>query len=97
MNPIRTTKSICPVCYRIIDAKLYEDNGAVYMEKSCAEHSTFKDLCWSDYRLYKQFEAKNIEEAGETLLSVRAPSKNLVSYHHGERRVRRVLRQFYHC
>ena len=28
------------------------------------EHGTFKDLCWSDYRRYKQFEAKNIEEAG---------------------------------
>ncbi len=63
-TPIRATKSICPVCYRIIDANLYEDNGAVYMEKSCAEHGTFKDLCWSDYQLYKQFEAKNIEEAG---------------------------------
>jgi uncharacterized radical SAM superfamily Fe-S cluster-containing enzyme len=70
-TPIRTTKSICPVCYRIIDAKLYEENGAVYMEKSCAEHGTFKDLCWSDYRLYKQFEAKGIEEARETLLFVR--------------------------
>jgi uncharacterized radical SAM superfamily Fe-S cluster-containing enzyme len=61
---IRTTKSICPICYRIIDAKLYEEKGAVYMEKSCVEHGTFKDLCWSDYRIYKQFEAKNIEEAG---------------------------------
>ena len=71
MNPIRTTKSICLICYRIIDAKLYEENGAVYMEKNCAEHGTFKDLCWSDYRLYKQFEAKDIEEAGETLLFVR--------------------------
>lgn len=53
MKLVRTTKSICPVCYRIIDAKLYEENGAVCMEKSCAEHGTFKDLCWSDYQLYK--------------------------------------------
>jgi hypothetical protein len=64
MKLIRTTKSICPICYRLIDANVYEENGAVYMEKSCAEHGTFKDLCWSDYQLYKQFEAKNIEEAG---------------------------------
>ncbi len=69
MYIIRTTKSICPVCYRIIDAKLYEENGAVYMEKSCTEHGTFKDLCWSDYRLYKQFETKNIEEAGRREIS----------------------------
>lgn len=63
MNPIRATKSICPRCYNIIDANLYEENGAVYMEKSCAEHGAFKDLYWSDYHLYKQFEAKDVEGA----------------------------------
>ncbi|MBE0517511.1 MAG: radical SAM protein [Methanophagales archaeon] len=63
MNPIRTTKSICPVCSRIIDANLYEENGAVYMEKRCAEHGAFKDLCWSDYQLYQHFEAKDLEGA----------------------------------
>ena len=87
MQLIRTTKSICPACYRIIDAKLYEENGAVYMEKNCAEHGTFKDLCWSDYPLYKQFEAKKIEEAGETLLPVRTQTKNIVIYHRGEREI----------
>ena len=75
-TPIRTTKSICPVCYRIIDAKLYEENGAVYMEKSCAEHGTFKDMCWSDYHLYKQFEAKNIEEAGRREVDAGSASIN---------------------
>ena len=64
MNLIRTTESICPVCYRLIDATVYEENGAVYIEKSCAEHGTFKDLCWSDYQLYQRFEARDIEEAG---------------------------------
>jgi uncharacterized radical SAM superfamily Fe-S cluster-containing enzyme len=67
------------------------------MGKSCAEHATFKDLCWSDYQLYKQFGTKDIEEAGGTLLFVRAQSKNIVIYHRGERRVRRVLRRFYPC
>jgi hypothetical protein len=61
---IRTTKSICPVCFRIVDATLYEENGAVYMEKRCAEHGAFKDLCWSDYHLYQQFESKDIRGAG---------------------------------
>ncbi|RZN38789.1 MAG: radical SAM protein [Methanophagales archaeon ANME-1-THS] len=61
---IRTTKSICPVCYHVIDASLYEENGAVYMEKRCAEHGAFKDLCWSDYQLYQQFESKDTRGAG---------------------------------
>jgi uncharacterized radical SAM superfamily Fe-S cluster-containing enzyme len=56
MNLIRTTKSICPICYHVIDAEVYEANGAVYMEKHCAEHGAFTDLCWSDSELYKQFE-----------------------------------------
>jgi len=64
MNLIRPTKSICPVCYRVIDAKVYEANGAVWMEKRCAEHGTFKDICWSDYQLYQRFEAQDIEGAG---------------------------------
>ncbi|MEA2075888.1 MAG: radical SAM protein [Euryarchaeota archaeon] len=64
MNLIRTTKSICPVCCRTVDATVYEENGAVWMEKSCAEHGTFKDLCWSDYQLYQLFEARDIEGAG---------------------------------
>ena len=63
---IRTTKSICPVCYHLIDANLYEENGAVYMEKRCAEHGAFKDLCWSDYQLYQQFEAKDTEGVGRS-------------------------------
>jgi len=79
MNLIRTTKSICPICYRLIDANVYENNGAVYMEKSCAEHGAFTDLCWSDYQLYQLFEARDIEGAGsrgttETELMRTAPS-----------------------
>jgi hypothetical protein len=66
---IRTTKSICPVCYQVIDATLFEENGAVYMEKRCAEHGAFKDLCWSDYQLYQQFESKDIQGAGRRELT----------------------------
>jgi uncharacterized radical SAM superfamily Fe-S cluster-containing enzyme len=64
MTPIRTTRSICPVCYRPIDATVYEANGAVWMEKRCEEHGSFKDLCWSDYDLYRKFEANDIAGAG---------------------------------
>jgi uncharacterized radical SAM superfamily Fe-S cluster-containing enzyme len=63
MSLIRTTKSICPVCYRTVDATVYEENGGVWMEKHCAEHGTFTDLCWSDYKLYQKFEARNIAAA----------------------------------
>ncbi|MHC1610439.1 MAG: radical SAM protein [Candidatus Methanospirareceae archaeon] len=64
MNLIRATKSICPICYRIIDATVYEAKGGVWMEKRCAEHGTFKDICWSDYQLYRKFEAQEIKGVG---------------------------------
>ena len=48
---IGATKSICPVCHRVIDAHLYEEGGAVYIAKNCPEHGHFKDLYWSDYQL----------------------------------------------
>ncbi|MHC1636437.1 MAG: tetraether lipid synthase Tes [Candidatus Methanospirareceae archaeon] len=61
---LRSTKSICPICYRLIDAELYEEDGAIYMRKECEEHGSFKDLYWSDYQLYKRFEEEDIETAG---------------------------------
>ncbi len=61
---IRPTRSICPVCYRPIDATVYEANSAVWIAKSCEEHGTFKDLCWSDSQLYQQFQARDLEGAG---------------------------------
>jgi hypothetical protein len=39
----KTTQSICPECLQVIDARLFEEDGAVYMEKTCAEHGEFRD------------------------------------------------------
>lgn len=41
------TKSVCPVCLRVIDAnKAVGDDGNVYMEKTCPEHGDFRALIW---------------------------------------------------
>ena len=52
----KTTQSVCPECLKVIEARLFEENGAVYMEKSCAEHGEFRDLIYSDARLYLKME-----------------------------------------
>jgi uncharacterized radical SAM superfamily Fe-S cluster-containing enzyme len=75
MIPIRPTRSICPVCHRVIDADVYEANGAVWMEKQCAEHGTFKDLVWTDYDLYKQFQANDIAGARSCGTTATEPDK----------------------
>jgi uncharacterized radical SAM superfamily Fe-S cluster-containing enzyme len=50
------TESLCPECLKVIDARLIEENGAVYMEKSCAEHGGFRDKIYSDAKLYLKME-----------------------------------------
>jgi len=52
----KTTQSLCPECIQVIDARLFEENGAVYMEKTCAEHGYFRDTIYSDARLYLKME-----------------------------------------
>ncbi len=53
----KTTQSICPECLQVIDARLFEENGAVFMEKTCAAHGEFRDKIYSDARLYHKMEA----------------------------------------
>jgi hypothetical protein len=52
----KTTQSICPECLQLIAARLFEENGAVYMEKTCAAHGDFRDKIYSDARLYLKME-----------------------------------------
>ncbi len=54
----KTVDSICPDpdCHSVISARLYEENGKVYMEKTCPQHGYFKDLYWSDAELYLKAE-----------------------------------------
>jgi hypothetical protein len=52
----KTTQSLCPECIQVIEARLFEENGAVYMEKSCAAHGYFRDKIYSDVKLYLKME-----------------------------------------
>ena len=52
----KATQSICPECLQVIDARLFEEDGAVYMEKTCVAHGDFRDKIYSDARLYRKME-----------------------------------------
>lgn len=52
----KETKSICPICHQVIDARIYEDNGRVMISKNCPEHGSFKDVYWSDVEMYLKAE-----------------------------------------
>ncbi len=52
----KTTESLCPECTKVIAASIFEENGKVMMEKTCAEHGDFKDCVYGDVKLYLKME-----------------------------------------
>jgi uncharacterized radical SAM superfamily Fe-S cluster-containing enzyme len=61
IEPIRRglpkiTQSLCPECTRVIEARVFEENGRVMMEKTCPQHGYYKDTVYSDVRLYLKME-----------------------------------------
>lgn len=69
MQSIKTTKSLCPECLKVIDAEIYEDGGKVYIRKSCELHGSFEDLYWSDYSLFEK--ANKYEYIGDGIKNPR--------------------------
>lgn len=53
MLPKRTT-SICPKCEKNIEARIFEKDGEVWIEKECPEHGHYEDIYWSDSKMYKR-------------------------------------------
>lgn len=52
----KTTQSLCPECTQLIDARIFEENGKVIMAKTCSEHGDFRDIVYSDVKLYLKME-----------------------------------------
>lgn len=51
-----TTRSLCPQCRRLVDAKIIVRHGRVYFRKHCPEHGTFEDFVCSDANYYDRHE-----------------------------------------
>ena len=49
------SQSICPICFKKIPMRIYEENNVIYLEKNCPEHGKFEDVYWGDAELYKWF------------------------------------------
>ena len=56
MRFIKETKSICPECFTVLDATIFEEDNKVYIKKECPEHGEFQDVYWSDYEQYQRAE-----------------------------------------
>ncbi len=47
-----TTRSLCPHCRRLVDAKIISRDGRVYFRKQCPEHGMVEDFICSDVHYY---------------------------------------------
>ena len=54
---IKKTKSLCPECFKPLEAEVFEEDGKVWIKKVCDEHGEFKNTYWSDAELYKRVAA----------------------------------------
>ncbi len=55
------TESICPECMDRIPAEIVEENGEIFMKKTCPEHGFFQDKLSSSAKYYKWTHYKNDE------------------------------------
>ena len=60
---IKKTKSLCPTCGRVLDADVVEEEGEVWLVRTCPEHGVCRALYWSDAEMYRRFDA--YERIGE--------------------------------
>ncbi|MFH1262465.1 MAG: radical SAM protein [Pseudomonadota bacterium] len=46
------TESLCPECIQVIQARKFEEDGKVWMDKTCKDHGYFKELISPDVDIY---------------------------------------------
>jgi uncharacterized radical SAM superfamily Fe-S cluster-containing enzyme len=51
-----TTRSLCPVCRRVLDAKIVVRAGRVYFRKRCPDHGEIEDFVCSDVSYFDRHE-----------------------------------------
>jgi uncharacterized radical SAM superfamily Fe-S cluster-containing enzyme len=85
LEVLKKTRSICPECFNVIDATIYEDDGQVLMRKECLEHGVFEDIYWSNFKEYTRAQkyaviGKGIENFGNNRCdkSMQPPMPNLL-------------------
>ncbi|MGD1003870.1 MAG: tetraether lipid synthase Tes [Methanoregulaceae archaeon] len=53
---IKKTKTLCPKCNSVIPAEIVEEEGKIWLKRSCKDHGSFRDIYWTDPILYHRFE-----------------------------------------
>ncbi len=51
---LRRTLSLCPECYRLLPAVVFERDGKVFIRRVCPEHGEVEELYWGDAGFYER-------------------------------------------
>jgi len=52
MPTVRRTRSLCPSCREVVDAAIVEEDGRIWLDKTCPVHGPFRDLVSSEASAY---------------------------------------------
>ncbi|BBD71630.1 radical SAM protein [Sulfodiicoccus acidiphilus] len=61
---IRVTHSLCPACYRLLPAAIFEKESKLFIRKVCPDHGEFEDLYYGDVGMYYKFDYWEYEGKG---------------------------------
>ena len=53
---IKKTRSLCPTCNSVLGAEIVEEEGKIWLKRTCPEHGEFRNLYWSDPEMYHRFD-----------------------------------------
>jgi len=53
---IKKTKSLCPICKSVLAADIIEEEGKIWLKRTCKDHGVFRHIYWADPLMYHQFE-----------------------------------------
>lgn len=56
---IKKTKSLCPTCNAVIPADIVEEEGKIWLKRSCPAHGPFRNIYWADPAMYHRFDRYN--------------------------------------
>ncbi|MHC1625959.1 MAG: tetraether lipid synthase Tes [Methanoculleaceae archaeon] len=66
MKFIKHTRSLCPECNRVLEAEVFEEDGKIWIRRTCPEDGEYTGLYWSDADLYHRFEKSDYVGTGVT-------------------------------
>jgi uncharacterized radical SAM superfamily Fe-S cluster-containing enzyme len=49
---LELTKSICPVCKKVLDAEINARDNKIFLKKRCSDHGEFEALLYGDAQMY---------------------------------------------